>query len=240
MGICANWLDVWTRESENGGLVTRAYDNKEVLSPSLAGPCAYLSPGAGRLAVSLGLIVLIGLSLGCARHDLGRFRGRVSEGIEARTGHRLGMAGKPGEPSIPDNVRLEDGITEDEAVAVALWNNAAFQEILTELGLARADLIQAGLLPNPVFSVLFPVGARQWESTLAIPLEALLLRPRRMTVAELQSRRVVQRLMQNGLDLVRDVRVAWADLALARDRTRLGEERAQLLGRIADLSYKRM
>jgi len=177
--------------------------------------------------------------LSCARHDLQSFRTRVSEGIEAGTGHRLGPATRAGQPSIPESVSLEDGVTEDEAVALALWNNAAFQEILTELGLARADLIQAGLLSNPVFSVLFPVGPRQWESTLAIPVEALLLRPRRLTIAELQSRHVVQRLMQNGLDLVRDVRVAWADLAYARDRLRLGEERAQLLGRIAELSKKR-
>jgi hypothetical protein len=59
---------------------------------------------------------------------------------------------------IPSGIRLDDGLTPDEAVAVALWNNAAFQVSVSALGFARADLLEAGVLTNPVLSLLFPVG----------------------------------------------------------------------------------
>ena len=48
--------------------------------------------------------------------------------------------------AIPPGVTLDDGLTQDEAVAIALWNNADFRVQLTDLGFARADLLEAGLL----------------------------------------------------------------------------------------------
>ena len=44
------------------------------------------------------------------------------------------------QPTLPAGVRVDDGLSRDEAVAVALWNNAAFQVSLSQLGFARADL----------------------------------------------------------------------------------------------------
>ncbi|KAB2840724.1 hypothetical protein F9K50_05280, partial [bacterium] len=82
---------------------------------------------------------------------------------EARMGLGLGPDDGPRETAVPPGVHPEDGIDEDEAVAWALWNNAAFQEAIATLGYQRADLVQAGLLPNPVFSVLFPLGPKQLE-----------------------------------------------------------------------------
>src|SRR6185503_13808599 len=83
------------------------------------------------------------LALGCTNAD--RFnRDHVSAGLEERTGRKIG----PGDGSLPAGVVLEDGVREDEAIALALWNNAAYQETLTELGLRRADLVQAGMIPS--------------------------------------------------------------------------------------------
>jgi hypothetical protein len=65
-------------------------------------------------------------------------------------------------------------VTADEAVAVALWNNAAFQASLNDLGFARADLAEAGLLANPVLSLLLPVGPKQLEATLRWPQAPLI------------------------------------------------------------------
>ena len=48
---------------------------------------------------------------------------------------------------MPSGVVLEDGLTQDEAVALALWNNAAFQAILSELGIARVDLRNLPVMP---------------------------------------------------------------------------------------------
>lgn len=123
--------------------------------------------------------------------------------------------------NIPEGVALRDGLTEDEAVAVALWNNATFNADLTALGFARADLKEAGLLRNPVLSVLFPVGPKQLEAALNLPIEILWQRPRRVAAARANVRRVAESLEQNALNLVRDVRLAYADVVLAQDRARL-------------------
>src|SRR5687767_9049147 len=73
----------------------------------------------------------------------------VSQEVESRTGHKLRPETKSEAPASPEGVSLDDGVTEDEAVAIALWNNPALQAEMTALGLARADVIQAGLLANP-------------------------------------------------------------------------------------------
>lgn len=135
--------------------------------------------------------------------------------------------------TVPANVKLEDGLTADEAVAIALWNNAPFQATLAELGIARAALVEAGLLHNPTFSFLFPLGPKQLEFTLLAPLEAIWQRPKRVAVAERELERLSQSLVPNGLDLVRDVRLAFAEVVLAEARAALAQEqvkeRTQLL-----------
>lgn len=166
------------------------------------------------------LFMSLVLGAGCAV-DADRYdRSHVSSELEKRTGRKIG----PGDGSLPPGVTLEDGIAEDEAVALALWNNSAFQEALTELGLRRADLVQAGMLPNPIFSILFPIGPKQMEMTLKFPFDALWLRPGRVAAAELDCERVSALLVQGGLDLVRDVRIAFSDLRLARSRSTLARE----------------
>jgi cobalt-zinc-cadmium efflux system outer membrane protein len=141
---------------------------------------------------------------------------------------------------IPAGIRLDDGLTPDESVAVALWNNAAFQVSASELGFARADLLEAGVLTNPVLSLLFPLGPKQLETTLRWPVEVLWERPRRVAAAELAADAAAQRLVQAGLDLVLAVRMAYADLSLAADRERIATETAALLIRIDTLTQSRL
>ena len=173
---------------------------------------------------------------GCAGPASYFGRGCVSESLDKRTGHRLPEASCPGETTLPEFIDFSDGLTEQEAVTLALWNSPSYQELLADLGLAGATVIEASQLTNPEFGMMFPVGVKQLEFTLAVPLESLWLRPKRVAAAELESQRVGNRLVQDGLDLVRDVRLAHADLALAQDRLRLADEAAELRGQIADLA----
>ena len=55
---------------------------------------------------------------------------------------------------------LQGELTADAAVQVALLNNRDLQAMYAELGVAQADLVQAGLLKNPVFDAIvkFPVS----------------------------------------------------------------------------------
>jgi outer membrane protein, heavy metal efflux system len=55
---------------------------------------------------------------------------------------------------------LKGKLTADQAVQISLLNNRDLQALYSELGIAQADLVQAGLLQNPVFdaAVLFPAS----------------------------------------------------------------------------------
>lgn len=50
---------------------------------------------------------------------------------------------------------LEIELTPDSAVQVALLNNPKIQASFEEIGIAHADLIEAGLLSNPIFDAVF-------------------------------------------------------------------------------------
>lgn len=55
---------------------------------------------------------------------------------------------------------LTEELTPDKAVQVALLNNHELQAVYEELNLAQADLVQAGLLRNPILS-----GEIRWATT---------------------------------------------------------------------------
>jgi cobalt-zinc-cadmium efflux system outer membrane protein len=170
-------------------------------------------------------------------------RAGVSRGIEERTGHRLNpdaVAVDRDRASLPPGVSLEKPLSVDDAVAIALWRNRALEATLAELGVARGDLVEAGLLRNPNLSLLFPVGPKPFELLVGMPVEALWQRPRRIAAARLQLESVAEGLVQHGLDLAREVKIAHADVALAEERSALAREAAELLERIAELTGRRV
>jgi cobalt-zinc-cadmium efflux system outer membrane protein len=144
------------------------------------------------------------------------------------------------EPPLPPDVNLTDGVTQEEAVAVALWNSPAFQATLADLGLARADLADAGLLRNPIFSLLFPFGPKQLEFTLQFPFDAVWQRPKRVAAARLNVQAVGERLVWDALSLVAQVRTAHADAITADRRLALASENADLTRRLADITDARL
>jgi outer membrane protein, heavy metal efflux system len=162
----------------------------------------------------------------------------VAAGVRTATGANVRFNAEA--PSVPAGVQLEDGLSRDEAVAVALWNNAAFHVSLSQLGFARADLVDAGLIANPTLSLLFPLGPKQLEFAVKWPVEFLWERPRRMASAKLSLESAAKGLVQTGLDLTLDVRLAYTDLALAIDRLVLAKEAAASLERINTLTQSRL
>lgn len=184
--------------------------------------------------------MLLSLAIaGCSVPRIGGAIGPVNDGLLARTCHDVGCTA-PGEFVLPPDLNFEDGLSEDEAIATALSNNSAFQATLAQLGMAEGDLIQAGLLTNPTFSTFIPVSVKQWEWTLYLPIEAFVLRSKRLAVAESQYENVANQLVQNGLTLVRDVRVAYADLAVAIAKWKLALEAVRIRESIEKLTEKRL
>jgi outer membrane protein, heavy metal efflux system len=168
-------------------------------------------------------------------------RAWVSDRVARATGHATRASAEGDRAArVPDRVTLDDGLTEDEAVATALWNNAAFQADLTQLGFTRADLADAGLLPNPTLSLLLPIGPRQIEAWLAWPIEVLWQRPGRVAAARLDVQRVAESLVQSGLDLARDARLAHADAVLALARRDLRAENLRVVDGLRELTQTRL
>lgn len=180
------------------------------------------------------------LFVGCQTAELQQRRAAVSGDIASRFATDLSTETEPGTTQLPPGVATKDGLTEDEAVAIALWNNAAYQELLADLGVSSAQLLDAGLIADPQFSIFFPLGPKQLEFTTFQAVDALWLQPVRVKAAELDLDRVSQTMVQNGLDVIRDVRVAHASLLLAQEQAKVAKEAESLRSQIAELAQKRL
>jgi cobalt-zinc-cadmium efflux system outer membrane protein len=188
----------------------------------------------------LGLALIACLASGCIVSRSGLDQGWVADNLHERTGYRPDSAIPQPQSEmdlcVPPGVDGNDGLSEDEAIALALTNNTAFQALLAELGLSRADVLQARLIPNPTLELLLPATPKELESLTALPLDLIFFRSSRIAIAWRENARTAERLVQGGLDLVRDVRVAYSDLLLARDRLELARETAKARDRVAELA----
>ncbi|HUR54409.1 MAG TPA: TolC family protein [Gemmataceae bacterium] len=195
-------------------------------------------PRNGSMKPRIAALVLLSVC-GCATPP-GRDRGDVSRLVATRTGYTVGACPAPNQLLIPPGLELGQPLTEDHAVLLALWNNPLFQESLAELALTRADLVQAGLLPNPEFVYYFGVADKPLKYLIEFPIEALWMRPLRLKAAAAENERASERLTQLALDLIRDTRQAYADLILARDRVTLAAASVKLRGRVAEVGEARL
>jgi outer membrane protein TolC len=130
----------------------------------------------------------------------------------------------------------------DDAVKVAVLANPGLQASYWKVGIAQADLAQAGRLPNPVldFKRVSNAGDIAIERTFTVNLARLLTLP-------LASRLEAQRFEQVKLEVAReieqharDTRIAWVEavaanqaLEYARQVDAAAEASAELAGRMA-------
>lgn len=178
-------------------------------------------------------LVAAGLAAGgCAPALRNVGRADVERDVAARTGLSVppDATGR-----VPPAVNLEDGLTRDEAAATALWNSPAFHVELAQLGIARADLAQAGMLRNPMLTLLFPWGPKQFEATVKWPIDAIWQRPRRMAAADKGLSAAAARLVSRALVLIGDTKVAVADLRSAVERLEIARSTAAVAREIAGI-----
>ena len=107
----------------------------------------------------------------------------------------------------------EDGISLNEAVEICLLNYPAFQAAWMDVGMARADLVQSGLLSNPSVGVVvrFPSGGglANVEASLAQNIAELWQLPVRKQGAEHALNQAILRLAQRASELSAKTRVAY-------------------------------
>ena len=109
---------------------------------------------------------------------------------------------------------LESPLTPSSAVQIALLNNRRMQAEYESLGIARAELLQAGLLENPSLSaeILIGNGAVSPSISLVQNFLNLLTLPARSTIASSAFEAVKFEVSQKVLDLAADVRSTYYKL----------------------------
>jgi cobalt-zinc-cadmium efflux system outer membrane protein len=98
-------------------------------------------------------LLLVLLATGCASTSAAPAFREVGREVEGRTGKKLSwITGSEEDEQVRKAVRelLSRELSVDGAVQVALLNNRHLQAMYEDLGVAQADLVQAGLLKNPV------------------------------------------------------------------------------------------
>jgi outer membrane protein TolC len=115
---------------------------------------------------------------------------------------------------------LRKPLSVDDAVQVALLNNKRLQSEFYELGISEADLVQAGRLPNPRFSMLRSNnnGDYKIEQSLVFNIFSLIVLPKS---TEIERRRFEQAQRHTSFQVLRlanDTRKAYFN-ALAADQS---------------------
>jgi outer membrane protein TolC len=115
----------------------------------------------------------------------------------------------------------------DDAVQIALLNNPGLQAAFNTLGIAEADRVAAGRLPNPGFSIgRLTRGAEvEWERSLHFNLARLLTMPMRIEIEQRLFEQTRRGLVMNVLRLAADTRKAWI-IAVTTNQTAQYQQQA--------------
>ncbi len=173
------------------------------------------------------LIVAAATLCACASVQPTKSRQKVGEIVEQRTGAKDVITDKQDEDSralVRDRVAalVAKPLTLERAVAIALLNNRELRAVLEELGVAQADLVQAGLLQNPTIAgdLVNSTKGNGLGGGVALTqsLLSVFLIPAKRRLAKSQVAHAVVTVGQAALMLTRDVRVGYlAALAAERD-----------------------
>jgi outer membrane protein, heavy metal efflux system len=153
-----------------------------------------------------------GVLSGCVSRDAGYED--VRKVVASRSGHDVRWGHLEGGAGAPAAVQklLARPLTAENAVKVALLNSAELQAAFEELGVARADLVSALRLPNPVAegSVRFRKDeSATLDFALTEDLTQLIFLPLRNGVAQSQLEVAKAGVAGRALDLVLQVRTAF-------------------------------
>lgn len=121
-----------------------------------------------------------------------------------------------------------DGLlaTADDAVQIALINNPDLQAAFAELGVAEADLVQAGRLPNPGFSFArtHAGGDLKIERSLTLGLMQLITMPATSRIEARRFEQVRLQLAARVLALAAQTRQAWYKAVAAQQGLQYQEQ----------------
>ncbi|MGB4813220.1 MAG: TolC family protein [Methylophilaceae bacterium] len=136
---------------------------------------------------------------------------------------------------------LNDCINADEAVQIALLNNKGLQAAFYDLGISEADIVQAGRLPNPKFSMLYARnnGDYKIEQALTFNIFSLIVMPRILAVERQNFEKTKQHVALEVLKLAFETRMAYFNAVAANQHLDYSEQVKESAEASAELA-KRM
>ena len=183
-----------------------------------------------RLSTPLRRIALAAIcagAAGCASFSPDGGYADVRQLAQQRSGATI-PATAPGAANVERQVAalLAKPLSADDAVTIALLNNRGLQAGYAELGIAEADLVQAGRIANPVlsFSRLTSHGGVEIERKLMLPVIGLLTMP---VTTRLERRRYEQAQLRAAGDVLRTAdttRRAWYGAVAAQQSAEYMEQ----------------
>ncbi|WP_326504870.1 TolC family protein [Noviherbaspirillum album] len=200
---------------------------------------------------TLAMAVLTVFLTGCATFSNDGGLDSVSTMTKERTGQAIQFSKPSAEANTTsDTVRqlLQKPLTPDTAVQIALLNNKGLQVSFAELGVAEADLVQAGRLRNPSFSFGRMRGGDdvEIERSVMFDLIGLVTMPIRSGIEKRRFEQAKLQTASQAVQLAADTRRAYFN-AVAAQQTALymeqvqgaadaGAEMSQRLARVGNVS----
>lgn len=196
-------------------------------------------------------LICIGALIGCASVPKEAGFPDVQKLIERRLNQHVHWnQGRPEDAAVADAVRymLRQELTVENAVQIALLNNRSLQATYEELGIAQADLVQAGLLRNPTFFASFRFmdkaieGHRETNTEFSVDQDFLdlLMLPLRKKVAAAQFEQAKQRVGNAVLDLAKEVRSAYYTLQADEQTIEMRRTVVQATEAAAELAIRQL
>ncbi len=137
---------------------------------------------------------------------------------------------------------LDEPMTPDRAVAMAMLRSPRLQEQYGELGLARADILEAVQIANPRLSAsrmsVEDGPGTQIAYGLAMPLVDLLILPSRVRLARAEHERARYQIASAVMDVSLEVEAAWYAHVAARQVAEMRAAVAEGLDASADLAQR--
>lgn len=164
--------------------------------------------------------LLLATLAGCASFSGDAGMGAVSPLVEARTGAPARALRTDADRRALDELlqaRLAQPLTMAGAVEIALLNNRTLQASYWELGIAEADLVQAGRLQNPAFGYKHTRGGGDVsiERTLTFNLVSLITAPLATRIEGRQFEETRLQVAQEAVQVAAETRRAWVEAVAA-------------------------
>jgi outer membrane protein, heavy metal efflux system len=149
---------------------------------------------------------------GCAHVDPNPAFQDLANTVHLRTGKRVQWnrgSAEDAQAQAAVASLLQRPLTADSAGQIALLNNHNLQATYEELGIAQADLVEAGLLKNPIFTFERRFPGQAMEADLLREFIDILLLPLRKRIAAAQFEAAKLRVGHEILKLAAEVRAAF-------------------------------